>query len=88
MRQNLIDATKDDDSISSFELYNFTWAKANTEMYNGLIKMIFVVSNPLLISILVIFDLNSNKMIYTIHQGLICPQYPQKAFISNPNMDI
>ena len=82
MRQNLIDATKDDDSISSFELYNFTWAKANTEMYNGLIK------NPLLISILVIFDLNSNKMIYTIHQGLICPQYPQKAFISNPNMDI
>ena len=51
-------------------------------MYNGLIK------NPLLISILVIFDLNSNKMIYTIHQGLICPQYPQKAFISNPNMDI
>lgn len=43
---------------------------------------------PRLISILVIFDLNSNKMIYTIHQGLICPQYPQKAFISNPNMDI
>ena len=51
-------------------------------MYNGLIKNdIF----PLLILILV---LNSNKMIYTIHQGLICPQYPQKAFISNPNMDI
>ena len=50
-------------------------------MYNGLIKN----DIPLLILILV---LNSNKMIYTIHQGLICPQYPQKAFISNPNMDI